>query len=81
MSYARFSEASSVYVYRDWDGLWNCCGCILADDSETVRFKNLYDLKEHLIKHQKEGGNVPNYCFDRIDEEIAEAKQRLGMEK
>lgn len=56
MSYARWSETSSVYVYAHVGGYIDCCGCTrLHSISETV---------EHMQWHLDQGGIVPDYLLD-----------------
>jgi hypothetical protein len=58
MSYARFSEDSSVYVYEDVSLGLVCCGCIRLGD--TVPFAGPDELEAHLVLvHHAAGDRVP----------------------
>lgn len=63
MSYVRWgNDGSSVYVFADARGGWNCCGC--------KRCWTIFGLLFHLIKHKLKGGCVPSYVFKRIFKDI-----------
>lgn len=56
MSYARWSEDSSVYVYAHVGGYIDCCACTaLHSIDETV---------EHMQWHVDRGDKVPDYLLD-----------------
>lgn len=68
MSYARFGEASDVYVYASTSG-FSCCGCSLTDTSDFVsRTALLLHLKQHLAH----GDRVPDYALTRLRTELAD---------
>lgn len=56
MSYARWSETSSVYVYAHVGGFIDCCGCThLHSIPETVA---------HMQEHRDKGDRVPDHLLD-----------------
>ena len=61
MSYARFSETSSVYVYADVGGYVACCGCILGDEWEC---HSAQEVVAHMREHEAAGHQVPVHLFD-----------------
>ncbi len=61
MSFARFSNTSSVYVYDDVNGSIACCGCILGDQWE---FHSVPEIIEHMRAHETAGHKVPAHLFD-----------------
>lgn len=61
MSYARFSDDSSVYVYADVGGYVACCGCALGDKWD---FHSPSEIVEHLQEHVAAGHKVPAYLLD-----------------
>jgi len=63
VSYARFSEDSDVYVYRDFGGLYRCAWCALGDDWSH---KNTDATLAHLQEHIAAGHDVPDYCIERL---------------
>lgn len=71
MSYCRIGPDSDVYVYRDMEGEYNCCGCSLVPEG-PVKFPHLAGIKYHLMCHRAMGHKVPSYAFDRIKEEMEE---------
>ena len=58
MSYARWSDSSSVYVFGHVDGGVMCCGC-------TFFAYSFEQLAEHLREHQDAGDTVPGYLLER----------------
>jgi len=84
MSYCRFSkgektyfqgtdyeytpEKSDVYLYEDYLGYFNCCGCRLIDKGfiSTSRQEMINHLKEHI----KAGDTVPDHVIPTLLEEI-----------
>jgi hypothetical protein len=77
VSYARKGPESSVYVFMDYLGLYECCICDLAVRTESPHGPRWADpapmLKEdilaHLQKHRDAGGKVPDDCIESIREE------------
>jgi hypothetical protein len=67
MSYCRFSERSSVYVYHDINGMLRCCSC-------SLHGPEFYDTRtgilEHLQEHIDKGGRVPSDVIGALREEI-----------
>lgn len=66
MSWARFSDDSSVYIYEDVDKYINCCGCCLEDPRETT-FTEAAPLKAHLDRHVAAGHKVPARVWVNFD--------------
>ncbi len=58
MSYARFSEDSSVYVFGNTAGYFECCACCLGDNT-PVQVKTVDDMLDHLAEHTARRHKVP----------------------
>lgn len=70
MSYARWGNNSSVYVYAHCGGGIECCGCWLETKPYTsLRFYTSGEMIEHLNKHKSVGHKVPDYCYEGILED------------
>lgn len=79
MSYARWGEDSSVYVYLDVNGYLCCCGCCFAlDGVDNRQFWTTADLIEHLHAHENAGHDVPDYAFTALAAQAAENDQWIG---
>lgn len=75
MSYARFGvDGSHVYVYRDTDGRYLCCGCPSLDD-EVFVCASASEIVEHLELDRANGHIVPQPALDRLR---AEVERRSG---
>lgn len=66
MSYARFSDDSSVYVYLDCGGSLRCCGCSLEGRSGEWDYDTTDAILAHLQEHIHAGDRVPAYCIDGL---------------
>lgn len=67
MSYARFGTDSSVYVFLDVSGYFNCCGCRLAPGVATsTHAPTTAEMLAHLEEHRAAGHLVPDYCLDGL---------------
>lgn len=62
MSYVRFSQDSSVYVYLDVSGYLCCCGCALVDDG-SLGLYTTEDMLAHLRAHENAGHAVPERAY------------------
>jgi hypothetical protein len=81
MAYARMAEDSDVYLISDVEADWLCVCCRIAEMVPTVipghewyddtELKTLDEVKAHMEAHLKVGHKVPDYCLERIAEEIA----------
>lgn len=88
MSYCRHSffrdedgevNASDVYMIQSADYI-ECCGCGLPEQKSpsvpgfknSAYFSNKRGALAHLWKHRLYGHIVPQYAFDRLEEEIIE---------
>lgn len=74
MSYARYSDDSDVYVFRNCDGFLDCVGC--GFKTETVA-----GLHAHLDWHREVGDEVPDRAYDQgsgLDAEMAEDRATGG---
>lgn len=81
MSYCRWSEESSVYVYGSSDGeggphYITCCGCHYGSKVGMENFTTYGDLLRHLARHEADGDRVPAYAYERIHAEIANPEDR-----
>jgi hypothetical protein len=65
MSYGRWTNGS-VYVFASSGG-FTCYACELAGC--TIKIPTLHWLREHLLMHQRKGGDV-KHALERVDEEI-----------
>jgi len=67
VSYCRWSEESSVYVYGSEHDGYVCVSCWSGP--------TLTELKVHLLEHRNHDDKVPEYAFERIDREIKEGEE------
>ena len=61
MSYARFRDNSSVYVYPHELGHVECSACILAGEHQL---RSAAAAVAHMRRHIEEGHNVPEELLD-----------------
>lgn len=77
MSYARFSDDSSVYVFLSVTGHLECCGCALRGEREFWNFcaDSTDAMIDHLKAHKDAGHKVPRECMGRLmaDREATDA--------
>lgn len=66
LSYARFSEDSSVYVFLSVTGHLECCSCALRGDRENFRADSTDEMIVHLKAHKDVGHKVPQECMGRL---------------
>ena len=71
MSYCRMSPDCDVYLFPG-ESAWICQGCRLPGTALEVELASLVEARNHLLEHRKAGHKVPQYAFDRLDEEIRE---------
>jgi len=88
MSYCRHSfyrsedeedkAQSDVYMYEHIDDFTECCGCLLSSlpnrdqGCVSVQFMSKRGALAHLWQHRLAGHIVPQYAFDRLEEEIGD---------
>ena len=88
MSYCRHSfyrsgdeedkSQSDVYMYEHVDDFIECCGCILSplpnsdEGNVSIQFVSKRAALAHLWQHRLAGHIVPQYAFDRLEDEISE---------
>ena len=81
MSYCRDNGiTSNVYMYPSILGGIICCGCSIEikrskSESNDYNYTNatFYSRRgaiNHLVDHTKNGDLVPNYAFQRLNDEI-----------
>ena len=61
MSFVRWGEDSSVYVYESFSG-FECCMC--------ATLPNQKEMVAHLKDHLERGDKVPSYAIERLESEI-----------
>lgn len=61
MSYARWSDESSVYVFAHVNGGVQCCGCILNGQWD---FYSADEVVAHMKEHVAAGHQVPERLLD-----------------
>jgi hypothetical protein len=68
VSYARWSEQSSVYVYLANEGL-TCCACRLQPGAATIHFDSTAAIVQHLHDHEAAGHLVePSTFVDLLED-------------
>ncbi len=73
MSYCRFAKnESDVYLLNHVAGYYECCGCHLNDNKISIQMNTIPEVLRHLNKHIEKGHLVPEYAFDRLEEEAIE---------
>lgn len=70
MAYCRFSDGD-VYLYYSIGDIYVCCGCSLHE-GENVEMDTLFEAIRHLDTHVEKGDKVPEYAFERLEEEAIE---------
>jgi len=70
MSYCRFGEDSDIYFLATGEG-FQCCWCGFDKYGKDI-FKTRLDALNHLVEHIKAGHKVPDYAFERLQQEIME---------
>ena len=76
MSYARFGPDSDVYVFLNVHGFFECCGCILREET-GYSFTSTADLIKHLERHKAEGHKVPDEAILGLQDEAKENDERI----
>jgi len=64
MSYARFANDSSVYVFLSVYGEFECCACCLRHDES---FYSTDAILAHLAEHKAEGHRIPDRTLERLE--------------
>lgn len=77
MSYCRANGVDSdVYVVQTMDDNWRCYACRITPDGygwwDSPSFDNRKRLVYHLTEHLNQSQMVPQRCFDRLLEEMAD---------
>lgn len=80
MSYCRFGNDSSVYIYPHAHGYIVCGYCRLEKNFGDVLFHNYSDAIDHLQEHKKMGGKVPKYALDELKKERNELGDEIDEE-
>lgn len=62
MSYARFTDASDVYIYMSVYGYLECCACCMSSD-RCYTATSTEKMVEHLQEHTAMGHKVPDYVI------------------
>lgn len=69
MSYARFSDDSSVYVFLAVNGHLECCACLFAGGfGGGYCAYSTQAMLDHLQEHIDAGHDVPDSCIERLKE-------------
>ncbi len=79
MSYARFGPGSDLYLIKTLDN-WICVCCRLVEKVPTAipgldmhgdtELATLEKAKSHVGEHIIFGHTVPDYCIQRIEQEL-----------
>lgn len=69
MSYCRFSD-SDAYIFGHAEGGYECCGCSLSPHSWFRKFKTIFGVLFHCLRHSLTGHHVPKRTYKLIIKEI-----------
>lgn len=81
MAFARFSDGD-VYVYLNFDGLFECCACSLLGpvlSGGCFLVETSAEMLAHLEGHRAAGDDVPQECLEELRAD-AEGNDRLAAE-
>ena len=85
MSYCRCDGVSHLYIYESVYGgfdVFKCEGCPPTDEGNEDYGRRVFDTQEEVLEYIREHNlYVPDYTIERLEREIAEARDAKHITK